>query len=82
MGFKKQKWSSYSYKRKGHKLKIEVFDETKRKMESLFSDNEGAHKRNSSILNEKYGINLTPSIPREMSINEEEMKFLDKERNK
>ena len=79
MGFNKHKWSGYNYKRTGHKIKIEVFDETKRKMESLFSDNEGAHKRNSSILKEKYGIDLTPEIPKEESINDEERKFLDKE---
>lgn len=81
MAFKKHKWASYNYGRSGHKIKIEVFDETRRKIETLQSNNDFGHKRNSTTLKEKYGIDLTPEIPKENSINmvEEEKKFLDKE---
>lgn len=78
MTFKQHKWSSYNYGRTGHKIKIEVFDDTKRRIDTLRADNKKDYTRCSRILKEKYGIDLNPEINIKNSINKEK-DFLDKD---
>ena len=71
MVYKKHNWSNYGYSRMGNQLKIEVYDESERRIDSFFSNNQENHKRIGRILKEKYGIDLSPSIKVEDSINKE-----------
>jgi hypothetical protein len=84
MGFKKHNWTNYGYNRSGNKLKIEVYDESERRIDFFFSDSDKRHKEIGRILKEKYGINLSPEVNREDSVNskkevEEEKDWLDKD---
>jgi hypothetical protein len=71
MGFKKHNWSNYGYNRSGNKLKIEVYDESEKRIDFFFSDSDKRHKEIGKMLREKYGINLSPEISEKESINKE-----------
>jgi hypothetical protein len=79
MGYKKHDWSKYGYSRQGNILKIEVYDESEKRIDFFFSNNDKRHREIGKILREKYGINLSPEISKEDSVNNK--KELEKEKD-
>jgi hypothetical protein len=79
MGFKKHDWSKYGYGRRGNILKIEVCDESERRIDFFFSNNQEKHRHIGRILKEKYGIDLSPEISEKESINNK--KEIEKDKN-
>lgn len=69
MGFKKHSWSELRYLRNGTKLRMEVIDDSKRKLDTFVSKTPEQHRNVSRILLNKYGINLNPTISMKNSIN-------------
>lgn len=69
MGFKKHIWSEFNYFRRGTSLKMEVIDESKKKIDTFVSKTPEQHRNVSKILLSKYGINLNPTISMKNSIN-------------
>ncbi len=60
--FKKHNWKNYGYTRSGNILKIEVCDESEKRIDWFISDNNEKHRRIGRILKDKYGIDLSPTV--------------------
>ena len=66
--FKKHNWLKYG--RFGNMAKIEIFDDTERRIDKFICNDNNGYNKALKLIEQKYGFKLEPTIRQEESINQ------------